>query len=107
MQAVELAFRRRKTGYSDRENERANMVGDNLDIASDPDDGRDRPADVARGSTGARAYLGVHFRCCDVYTRVYVNRDRSAYAGHCPRCSRPVTVRIGPGGTSSRFFEVG
>jgi hypothetical protein len=49
-------------------------------------------------------FLGVHFACCDVYSRVYVNRARTAYVGHCPRCAGRVEFGIGPGGTSHRFF---
>jgi hypothetical protein len=72
---------------------------DRLDLVSDP----------IRQSTGrpdVRRYVGVHFSCCDVYTRVYVNRGRSAYVGHCPCCARQVRFRIGPGGTDARFFRV-
>jgi hypothetical protein len=52
-----------------------------------------------------RPWLAVHWRCCSVYSRVYRNRAGSAYEGRCPGCGRPLNVRIGPGGTSERFFE--
>lgn len=81
------------------------MVGENLDLSSNADDGE--PNAAAISASGRRPFLGIHFVCCDVYARIYVNRDRSAYAGHCPKCRRPVTVRIGPGGSNARFFQAG
>ena len=44
------------------------------------------------------------FKCCNVYTRIYINRDRTAYVGFCPKCTAKVEVKIGPGGTDARFF---
>lgn len=76
------------------------MVGGQLDFTSDP--GRpleDRPCN--------RRSVGVHFICCDVYTRVYVNRDETAYEGNCPKCAKRVRLRIGPGGTDAPFFSAG
>lgn len=74
------------------------MPGEHLDLSSDS----------VLGSGGAglrgRRFLGVQFACCSVYARVYVNREETAYVGNCPRCSRPVRLPIGPGGTDCRFF---
>lgn len=87
------------------------MIGKHLDLSSDPNDDafrEDALPSTDKSATGrpGRSYLGVRFRCCDVYARIYVNRDVTAYRGHCPKCSRPVSVRIGPGGSDDRFFEV-
>ena len=59
----------------------------------------------AQGSTGGRPYLSIHFKCCNAYLRIYPTADGTAYAGHCPKCARPVRVKIGPGGSSQRVFE--
>jgi len=56
--------------------------------------------------SGARPFLGIHFECCRTYARIYLNRQRTAYVGHCPRCARPVSFRVGPGGSDARFFSV-
>jgi hypothetical protein len=72
------------------------MPGERLDLVSE--------APQAASDSAARPFVGIHFACCDVYTRVYINRDSTAYVGHCPRCARAVRLRIGPGGTSERFF---
>ena len=79
------------------------MPGENLDLSSDPvrtSVGGSRPAD-------SRRFVGVHFVCCDVYSRVYINRDQTAYEGNCPKCARRVRLTIGPGGTDARFFTAG
>jgi len=80
------------------------MAGENLDLSSD------LPRFISSGNSEAvsvRRFVGVHFVCCDVYSRVYINRDETAYEGNCPKCAKRVTLRIGTGGTDSRFFTAG
>jgi hypothetical protein len=83
------------------------MVGEHLDLSSDPDDSGDPHAQAEQGAIGGRPFLGVRFLCCGVYSRIYADEARTAYRGNCPRCAKPVFVRIGPGGSDSRFFDVG
>jgi hypothetical protein len=76
------------------------MVGEHFDTGGErPAVGRDRADSTSR-------YLGVHFACCSVYTRVYANPQGTQYVGHCPRCGRRIAFRIGPDGTDHRFFTV-
>lgn len=50
-------------------------------------------------------YLGIMFDCCNVYGRIYKNKEGTAYVGRCPRCMRSVRVPVGKGGTNRRFFR--
>ena len=75
------------------------MPGENLDLTNEP-----LTAASIDAMRTARPFLGVHFSCCGVYARVYVNADQTAYVGHCPRCSRRVQFRIGAEGSDCRFF---
>jgi hypothetical protein len=77
------------------------MTGRLLDLTSPAP----TPMGVVADDRGeASNFLGVHFACCDAYSRAYKNRAGTAYIGHCPRCAKRVQFGIGPGGTNSRFF---
>lgn len=49
-------------------------------------------------------FLGIHFQCCNIYSRIYKNDNGTAYEGACPSCRKLVYIPIGKEGTTSRFF---
>jgi len=52
-----------------------------------------------------KKFLGIMFECCNVYRRVYINKEGNAYEGRCPKCFAEVKVRIGTDGSDTRFFR--
>ncbi|MEX0776299.1 MAG: hypothetical protein WD042_11390 [Phycisphaeraceae bacterium] len=62
-------------------------------------------AEEVQSDAAGRPWIAIHWRCCGVYSRVYRHRDATCYKGRCPKCRREVRLKVGPGGTNSRFFE--
>ena len=54
---------------------------------------------------GPRPFIGIWFRCCSVYQRIYRSPGADRYSGFCPRCLRRLEVLVGPDGTEERIFE--
>lgn len=50
----------------------------------------------------ARPYVGVFFECCGVYARIYRDPAVLEYTGRCPRCLRPLRVRVGRDGVAAQ-----
>jgi len=57
--------------------------------------------------TKPRPYIGMLFKCCNVYTRVYLNKGGTAYTGFCPKCAKKSVVKVGSGGKKIRFWTAG
>jgi hypothetical protein len=73
-----------------------------LDLSSDPSLNKNAKCD----DNSKRRYIGIRFNCCGVYWRIYINQQGTAYEGRCPKCGKPVKLKVGSGGTDCRFFEV-
>lgn len=86
------------------------MPGEHLDISSESSTARDARSSTAQSRAasgagqGSRPFVGMHFTCCDIYTRIYLNSERTMFFGHCPRCGRRVQINVGPDGSDARFF---
>lgn len=62
--------------------------------------------DAAQGRwLGPRPYIGMLFECCGVYTRIYRRPGQMVYVGRCPKCMRPVRVRVRRDGINARLFR--
>lgn len=55
---------------------------------------------------GSKPFVGIHFKCCNIYSRIYLNKQHDAFVGWCPKCVKKVVLKISPDGEDSRFFEV-
>ena len=51
-----------------------------------------------------RPFIGVHFKCCKVYSRIYLNHKGDAFVGWCPKCAAKVMIKVAKGGSKSRFY---
>ena len=78
------------------------MEPSRLDISNNPD--RSSDSDAA-DQPAVRPFLGIRFKCCRTYGRIYRNDDQTMYTGQCPKCRGKVSVPIGKGGIGARFFN--
>ena len=54
-----------------------------------------------------KKYIGITFKCCNVYSRIYLNKKGTAFEGSCPRCyKKRIEIKVvEKGGVTSRFFD--
>ncbi len=57
------------------------------------------------GAARGWPYISILFECCQVYARIYRRPDDDRYRGRCPKCLRPLELRVGPDGTPARMFR--
>lgn len=65
---------------------------------------KDRRSCFSNDDVFQRRYISVYWKCCHSFSRVYKNREGTAYAGCCPRCRSSLSVPIGEEGTTRRTF---
>jgi len=53
-----------------------------------------------------KPYVGMHYKCCKIYQRIYLNRRKTAFVGYCPKCTIKVELKVDPSGAKSKFFQV-
>jgi len=56
------------------------------------------------GEEGGRPFIGIHFECCNIYNRIYINKAKTAFSGWCPKCGAKIEIPVDPHGTDDRFF---
>jgi hypothetical protein len=61
-------------------------------------------SDTKPSSLKGRPFVGIMFECCNVYQRIYLNKERTAFRGGCPKCGKRVEVLVDPNGEKERFF---
>ena len=78
------------------------MVPSRLDLSNEP-----KPVSLSDSQPTRlpRPFLGIRYKCCRTYGRIYRNDVGTKYAGQCPKCRRKISVPIGSGGTGARFFN--
>ncbi|MFQ5429175.1 MAG: hypothetical protein ACE5E1_02595 [Phycisphaerae bacterium] len=52
-----------------------------------------------------RPWVGVHFECCGVYSRIYRRPEARQYEGRCPQCGLPIRIRVGPNGIRAKVLR--
>ena len=51
-------------------------------------------------------FIGISFKCCNVYSRIYLNKKGDAFVGWCPKCATKAKVNVSKSGNKNRFFTV-
>lgn len=52
-----------------------------------------------------KRFIGVKFDCCQVYTRIYANKDETSFEGRCPKCLRKVSIKTHKKGVNLKWFS--
>ena len=80
------------------------MPGENLDLSSWGREPEPNPRDGAGAPVQRPRFVGIHFQCCRVYSRVFVNQQGTAYVGNCPRLWAESDIENRAGRNGCPFF---
>jgi hypothetical protein len=51
-----------------------------------------------------RPFIGISYKCCKVYGRIYLDNKKRSFVGWCPKCGAKMIVETSSNGSQSRFF---
>lgn len=51
-----------------------------------------------------RKFVGVIFKCCNVYSRIYIDKGKDKFVGFCPKCGAKMEIYASSTGSKSNFF---
>ncbi|KAF0096166.1 MAG: Uncharacterized protein E1N59_133 [Puniceicoccaceae bacterium 5H] len=57
-------------------------------------------------SSAGRKFIGAHFQPCNIYGRLYLNKEGTAYVGNCPKCGQSHRVKAGPKGADVKMVQI-
>jgi hypothetical protein len=49
----------------------------------------------------------MHYKCCNIYSRIYLNRAGTAFVGWCPKCAHQVKLIVSADGSDEKMFTAG
>ena len=77
--------------------------GREIDVISSADPGAS--TDGTDANKAGRPWIGIHFECCGVYTRISRRPEAKEYEGRCPKCGLAIRVGVGPDGVRTRLLR--
>lgn len=54
-----------------------------------------------------KPFIGMTFKCCNVYSRIYLNSKATSFTGFCPKCRAMTEIKVSPMGSNTKFFTAG
>jgi len=51
-----------------------------------------------------RPFIGMLFKCCNAYGRLYLNPKKKEFYGRCPKCGKAAVMKISSDGQKGNFF---